>query len=423
MRLRVAATASVAAAAVFGGVVGVVAPWGGSVDADTQAASASLATRPSGTPSTAGPSTQPPTPNPANTPSTEGTPSPEGPIDTSSVAASNGPQPQLPITKLKPGEQPPQFVVVSFDGACGDDLFKHWLETANRNDARFTFFLSGLCLVPDKARFEYKPPLKKPGTSAIGFGEASFIPDRIKNLTVAYNSGQEIGSHALGHFCGPGGVGNWNSAQWTSEVNQFNKFLDTWRPRLGSPLADGVGALPFNSSVIKGIRTPCLEGKRSRMLPVFAKFGYTYDASNTGTLQWPAKDKYGLWEFPLQTIKIAGFGRSAISMDYNMMCVQNKCSNKASPAETDKIRASTKATFDNALKAVCRGNRAPLFIGNHFNLWVNGAYKTALTDFVDGASEQCSDVRFVSNSDLQKWLDAQDPAVRNALRAKGSQGY
>jgi len=423
MRFSVAATASVALAAVLGGAAGVVVPWGRSADAGTQAAQASLAARPSGTPSATQPSTPPSTPSPASSPSTEATPAQAVALDTGSVAATNGPQPQLTITKLKPGQKPPQFVVVSFDGACRDDLFKHYLNVADRNAARFTFFISGLCLVPDKARYEYKPPLKKPGTSAIGFGKASLIPGRIKNITVAYNSGQEIGSHALGHFCGPGGVGAWSSDQWTSELNQFNKFFNTWRPRLGSSLARGVARLPFNSSVIKGIRTPCLEGKRSRMLPVFAKFGYTYDASHTGTLQWPAKNQYGLWDFPLQTIKIAGFGRSAISMDYNMMCVQNKCSKDASAAQTDKVRASTKATFDNALKAVCRGNRAPLFIGNHFNTWVNGAYKSALTSFIDGASSQCSDVRFVSFSDLQKWLDAQDPAVRNALRAKGGQGY
>jgi len=406
MRLRVIAPILLALAAVIGLVMGAVLPGRGSADPGSNVAATT------------------PTDGASGAASSDGSTAPVGPTDsTNSVASTNGTHPELPITKLKPGEKPPQFVVVSFDGACKDDLFKHYLDVAKRNDARFTFFLSGLCIVPDKARFEYKPPLKPAGSSAIGFGEASLIPDRIKNMTTAYDSGHEIGTHALGHFCGKGGVEDWTSAQWTSELNQFNNFVDTWRPRLGAPLADGVPALPFNSSVVEGIRTPCLEGKRSQMLPVFAKFGYKYNASDGGELQWPKKDKYGLWEFPLQTIKVLGYGRKNLSMDYNFLCAQNNCSYKATTAQSDKIESSTKESFDAALKAVCRGNRAPLFIGNHFNTWVNGAYKAALTSFIDGASKQCSDVQFVSNSDLQKWLDAQDPAVREALRAKGAQSY
>ena len=66
--------------------------------------------------------------------------------------------------------------------------------------------------------------LKPAGSSAIGFGEPSFIPDRIRNMTTAYLAGHEIGTHALGHFCGSGGVGDWSSADWSSEMKQFNKF-------------------------------------------------------------------------------------------------------------------------------------------------------------------------------------------------------
>ncbi len=339
-----------------------------------------------------------------------------------SVANANVPQPAFEVTKLKPGQKPPQFVIVSFDGACKDALFKHYLDLAEKNGAHFTYNLSGLCIVPDAKRFTYKPPNHPAGSSAIGFGEASLIPGRIANMTTAYNRGDEIASHALGHFCGANGVGQWNSADWTSELKQFNSYLDNWSTVLGPPLNQGVAPLPFNSSVIKGIRTPCLEGKRSQMYPVWVKFGYTYDASNPGSLEWPKKNSYGLWEFPLQTIKIVGY-RPNLSMDYNLMCAQNKCSNKADAATAAKIQASTLASYDNALKAVCTGNRAPFFVGNHFNTWVRSAYLNSLTDFVNNAKSVCPDVQFVSNVDLVKWLEAQDPAVLKALRHKGVQTY
>ncbi|CAB5020481.1 unannotated protein [freshwater metagenome] len=157
------------------------------------------------------------------------------------------------------------------------------------------------------------------------------------------------------------------------------------------------------------------------MLPVFRDFGYSYNASDGGELAWPITDKYGLWEFPLQTIKVVGYDRSNLSMDYNFLCAQNDCVNTATTDVSDRIETSTKESFDAALKAVCRGNRAPFFVGNHFNNWVNGAYKNALTQFVDGAKDVCPDVQFISNADLVKWLNAQSPAVLESLQARGTQ--
>ena len=402
MRLRVVAPILLALAAVVGLVLGAVLPGrsdSSSAAGPSDGATVSASGDPSGTAST-----------------DPGTGDPNA-----SVAKTNGPQPQLTFTKLKPGEKPPQFVVVSFDGACKDELFKHYLDVAKRNNARFTFFLSGLCILPEQLKFQYHPPLKPVGSSAIGFATASLIPDRIRNMTTAYNSGMDIGTHVLGHFCGPGGVGEWNTAQWESEIHQFNKFLNNWRTNLGSPLADGVPALPFNSTTIDGIRTPCLEGKRSQMFAAFKAFGYKYDASGGEDLSWPKKNSFGLWEFPLETIKVIGYGRSNLSMDYNLLCAQNNCKEKTDQATADRIQQSTLDSYNAALKAVCHGNRAPLNIGNHFNTWANGAYKNALTEFIDGATKVCPDVKFISFADMVKWLEIQDPTVLADLRARGAQ--
>jgi hypothetical protein len=328
-----------------------------------------------------------------------------------------------PITKLKMGQKPPQFVVLSFDGSCKDELWKHYLQLAQKVNGHFTFFLSGLCEVPDRQRFLYKPPHKPVGYSAIGFGEASLIPQRIRDITTAYNEGHEIGTHFLGHFCDAQGVGIWSSADWNSEINQARYFLDHWAEVNGN--TDPSLKLPFDSRVWRGGRTPCLAGKSSQMFPVWKKQGFTYDASRTGSLTWPKKVPHfpSLWEFPLQRIKIVGYNKSNLSMDYNLLYVQNKAKQTAPPATCAKIEKSTYQSFTQALAAVERTNNAPFFIGNHFNNWVCGAYVNALTQFAIDARAKYPDLQFVTFAWLAKWMSAQDPQVLAALQAKPAPRY
>ena len=322
-----------------------------------------------------------------------------------------------PITKLAAGQKAPQFVVISFDGACKDALWKHYLDLAKTTDSRFTFFLSGLCLLPDAQRFKYTPPHKAAGTSAIGFGDATLIPGRIANLTTAYNMGNEIGTHFLGHFCDAKGVASWSSADWQHEINQARDFLDNWRKY--NPGVDPRLKLPFSSKTWVGDRTPCLAGKRSQMYPVFAKEGFTYDASGTGNLSWPKRipNHKSMWNFPLQSIKVVGYGRTQLSMDYNFLYTQNNAKVSAPQATCDRIQKSAYQSFMLALKAVHSSNRAPLFIGNHFNTWVCGAYRNALTSFVQDAHSQYSDVRFVTFEYLTRWLQAQTPSTLKHLQS------
>lgn len=331
--------------------------------------------------------------------------------------------PAMPaITKLAKGDKPPQFVVISFDGACKAELWQHYLQLAEQTGAHFTFFLSGLCLVPDRQRFLYHPPHKPVGTSAIGFGRATLIPQRIRDMTTAYDAGHEIGTHFLGHFCDPQGVGTWSSADWASEINQARYFLDYWAEVNSS--TDPSLKLPFSSKVWRGARTPCLAGKPSQMYPVWAKNGFTYDASRAGTLTWPKRIKgYKMWEFPLQRIKIVGYNKTNLSMDYNLLYVQNKGKQTAPPATCAKIQASTYQSYTQALNAVLAGNRAPLFIGNHFNDWACGAYTTALTRFITDAHAAHPDIQFVTFDYLTHWLDAQDPATLKALQSRPAPTY
>ncbi len=333
-----------------------------------------------------------------------------------------------PIAMLAPGEEPPQFVVVSFDGACDHALFRHWYDLAERTGSRFTFFMSGLCLLPEDERMQYRPPGKPRGYSAIGFADPAKVDGRIQDWSQAWEGGHGVGTHFLGHFCDAAGVGTWSASDWEAEMNQQERFLDDWTTyNADNPDADLSLQLPFSFADVQGARTPCLLGKPEQMYKAFASRDFTYDSSRTGTLQWPRKvSKHSLWEFPLPMLKLvgkSGGSQHSIAMDYNILYQFTEGRTATSAAESARIRTITYESLMAALGAVYGGNRAPLFVGNHFNTWARGAFCDSLTDFVSNAHDEYPDVRFVSFEYLVRWLDAQSPQVRKALQARPAQSY
>ena len=60
-------------------------------------------------------------------------------------------------------------------------------------------------------------------------------------------------------------------------------------------------------------------------------------------------------------------------------------------------------------------NRAPLFIGNHFEQWNGGIYMDAVEETLKTVAGQ-KDVRLVSFRQFVDWLDVQAPAVLARLR-------
>lgn len=409
MSLRVVLTSGLALAAGAGLVMGAFLPGLAETPATTAATDRSAEAAPSA--------------SPAETPQSA-TGEKNKPLE-SGVTSPPEDAPEFKVAKLKPGEQPPQFVVVSFDGSCEmpDGTMAHYLDTAEKVDGRFTFNISGVCVLPrTDVKYNYQPPGRPAGTSDIGFAVPEWVPSRISTWTEAYLAGHEMGTHYMGHFCGPEGVQSWTTADWTSEINQFNEFLTNW-PKY-NPGLTGLKPLPFDTSVIKGGRTPCLEGQRDQMYPAMVAAGYTYDSSNSGKLLWPKKvDGYDLWDFPLEAIKLHGQDFKVLSMDYNFLANLNNGQTEAPPARCKEIENTVYQSYMDAGNALYAGNRAPLFIGNHFNEWACGAFKSSLTRFITDFKAQHPDVQFVSNTDLEKWLEAQDPLVLASLQARPLQEY
>jgi hypothetical protein len=330
--------------------------------------------------------------------------------------AYTGAQPHQPTpVRLKPGEKPPQFVVFSWDGAGedGQKLFSHFREVGKKYGATMTYFLSGVYMLPGDKKELYDPPRHRAGSSDIGFNDVKGIRDTVEQLRGAWEDGNEIGTHFNGHFCGPnGGVGTWSSEEWKSEIQQAESFVKNWKTNSG--LKDAA-PLPFDySKELVGGRAPCLEGQRS-LIPAAKEMGFRYDASSVGGLQtWP-KQIDGVWDFPLQQIPVPGRAFETLSMDYNFLANQS-VTTKGDPSMYDAWGRQMRDGVVQAFKRANKTNRAPLFVGDHFESWNGGTYMKAVEDAIKKICPR-EGVRCVSFKQLSDWLDAQDPEVLAKLRA------
>nr|WP_323378481.1 hypothetical protein [Streptomyces smaragdinus] len=327
--------------------------------------------------------------------------------------AFTGRQPnQPPVTKLAPGERPPQFVVFSWDGAGedGQQLFSHFREVARESNAAMTYFVSGVYVLPRSQRMRYEPPGHPRGSSDIGFLDKDQVRATIEQMRLAWEEGSEIGTHFNGHFCGPTGVGGWTVDQWKSEIQQAKQFVERWKTNTGWTDAD---PLPFDyERELAGGRAPCLEGQKN-LMKAAEDMGFRYDSSGVNSQVWPSK-RHGIWDLSLQNVPFPGRSFEVISMDYNFM--SNQSGSAAAPVEQHaayekQMREGLLAGFERAYN----GNRAPLVVGNHFESWNGGAYMRAVEQTIRTVCRR-AEVRCVSFRQLADWLDAQDPAVLAKLR-------
>jgi peptidoglycan/xylan/chitin deacetylase (PgdA/CDA1 family) len=319
-------------------------------------------------------------------------------------------------------ERPPQFILMSFDGSYSVPFWKETRSFAQRHGVRFTYFISGVYFLgsQDETRNLYQGPRQKVGKSDIGFGDgAPSILQRVEAIVDAAREGNEIGSHANGHFNGS----QWSFSEWMSELSQFKRFI-----------TEVFSIHGFSSSVesdwdenvakkIRGFRAPLL-GVNGELYQALSKSGYTYDASSMdysglerGRYNWPYKSRDGRWNFPLQGIKLAGTGKKTVTMDYNILVSQCNNEFKGSGAtisckniDAERLKAyedEMVETYISLFKKSYFGNRAPINIGHHFSLWNKGAYWKALQRF---AADVCNleEVRCITYGDMIQWLEQEN---------------
>lgn len=118
--------------------------------------------------------------------------------------------PPRPVPHRASPRRAPQFVVVSFDGSGGIRLWPYWRSVARRAHAHFTFFVSGVYLLPEGQRRRYHAPRHAAGVSDIWFARPDLglsapqvVRQTLREIAGAYREGHEIGTHFNGHFCEP----------------------------------------------------------------------------------------------------------------------------------------------------------------------------------------------------------------------------
>ncbi|KPI18256.1 hypothetical protein OV450_2219 [Actinobacteria bacterium OV450] len=328
-----------------------------------------------------------------------------------------GPQPHQPAkpVPLQPGETPPQFVVFSWDGAgeIGNGLFPRFLKLAKDHGAAMTFFLSGIYLLPESKKDLYKPPNNPVGASDIGYLKDENVRNTLKCVREAWLDGHEVGTHFNGHFCGgSGSVAHWTPDDWQSEIDQAVSFVTNWRTNTGFT---DLEPLPFDyRKELVGGRTPCLLGQ-DNLLPVAQRLGWRYDASSPGGVQaWPVK-RSGVWDLPLQSMPFPGHSFEVLSMDYNILANQSKNTTRGMPSNYPAWRTQATSSYLGGFRRAYETNRAPLFIGNHFEEWNGGIYMDAVEEALKGMSDK-KDVRLVSFRQFADWLDVQDPKLLARLQ-------
>lgn len=327
--------------------------------------------------------------------------------------------PTVPATP--PNQRPPQFVLVSFDGTGGLLPFTYWLDVAERADAHFTFFLSGVYLLDRSTAEEYDPPRRAKGSSDIGFipvtdgsDPRTELEHLLANLEGAWWGGHEIGTHFNGHFCGPTGVNQWTTDEWATEIAEFDAFLTDYATI--HSLDPGHIDLSFGPDEIIGGRTPCLEGDKPSLYAAEVAAGFRYDTSSTTSqFRWPELMPNGLWDMSVASVPVAGTGRQTLLMDYNLYYFQSD-GEPGNPANRDRWRKQARDTLQLALDDAYTGNRAPVVIGNHFNSWNGNIYTEALADFVL-ANCQRPEVICASHEMVVNWLDGLEPGALESFQA------
>ncbi len=321
--------------------------------------------------------------------------------------APHAPQSQSKHTIMAPSGKPYQFVLMAFDGSRSLGMWKETRQFATEMAAEgkplhFTYFINPIYLITEEnARAAYQGPRAEKGNSAIGYGTSNEdIAARVDQLNLAFKEGHEIGSHAVGHWDGS----PWTMQEWTSELAQFDDILfgiNRYNPGIKTePLA-------FTRKDIVGFRAPQL-GTNLNLYKVLPALGYSYDCSRIGDAgDWPYKNKNGTWIFPLANLRVGARGNVSISMDYSLYHLQTQVRDLAKKGTPywqqlhDELMTAYRAYFVKNYD----GNRAPVYVANHFSKWNDGLYWEAMKDF---AREVCGkpEVMCVTHKELVERLNA-----------------
>lgn len=314
--------------------------------------------------------------------------------------------------------RPPQYVLLAFDGSSAISMWQTTRKfaqdsTAKGQPLKFTYFISGVYYVGKNHKSDIVPGTANPvyiapqhgASSAIGWGgDSNDLLARYDQTNLAHQEGNEIGSHAVGHWDGT----TWSYSGWTSEFSQFATIIAKFfEINVLKPSAAFPSGWLFPVSSIVGFRAPQL-GINSSLYQVLKDTHYRYDTSKTANANyWPAKKSSDEpWNFPLAMLRIAGTGKRTLSMDYNFYFADSAALPK--PENKAIYKKQMLDTYLHYFESNYNGNRAPVNIGHHFSLWNDGAYWDAMQEF---AAKVCGmpEVKCVTYRELADYMDTLTP--------------
>ncbi len=318
------------------------------------------------------------------------------------TSGSSGKQPTIEELKKRP-----QFVVMAFDGSRSLQMWEKTLNFAEEmkqkgHPIHYTYFLNAVYFL-DPAHYNmYQAPGQKVGVSNIGFATSKAdVLARIAEVNRAIKDGHDIGSHNAGHFEGS----KWTYEEWLGQLNLFKSIM------FNLDKEDPDYKIDLKPETMIGFRAPDL-GVNPHTYDALKVAGFTYDTSKVGSpTAWPTKDKNGLWQFSLPTILVRDIhtrkNRLTIGMDYNFYVTQTGAKDtlkRDTPAWNDAYQSVLKGYQDYFYKNY-NGNRAPVYVANHFSYWNDGLYWDVMKDF---AAEVCvlKDVQCVSFKELQDYMNS-----------------
>jgi len=353
---------------------------------------------------------------------------------------------QISVSTVQASDRPPQFVMLAFDNCQENQTWKDvskFLDEMNSiqpDRLRFTFFLSAVGLLADQKKQIYTDPMGRTGKSNINFGGNDLsVLERVSWINKLHSEGNEIASHAVGHFSGK----SWSVQQWRHEFKQYSYIVDNIVQIHGWTGAQAKkGTLLFKAKDLKGFRAPYLEGGTA-VNQVLTENGFIYDTSDTNQgfdpTTWPKKfsahqSSEGLWNFGLGFIKlpltVASKNSSGgpnirtkttttvAAMDYNFCFRQTGDCPVKDPyaAEADKDASEVLQGYLNYFLKNYNGNRAPVHIGHHFFQYRGGAYNRILLKFARAVCSQ-PEVRCTTYEKLAEFMNESGTAKRNEFQA------
>lgn len=315
----------------------------------------------------------------------------------------------LALSPAQAGESPPQYVLISFDGAGPVAQWKRSRALASEVGAEFTYFLSCVYLLTSENRHAYVAPGNNGPKSNVGYASSrEDVAARLDQIWQARAEGHEIASHGCGHLDGA----HWSVAEWQHEFSQFDRILlNAWR--LNGIEGEPAAWLKFAREEVRGFRAPYLSHSPSLFRALDAS-GFLYDGSTVSNGPVDVKMKDGIYRFSLPLIPEGPRRRPIIAMDYNLYFRHSGAQEE--PQRSDEFEQRAYEAFRAAFDEQYDNGRTPLQIGLHFTLMNDGAYWRALERL---AREVCprEDVRCVSNRRYLEDMETKQAHLRQ--RTKG----